>query len=231
MSKLTLQQLDEGIDAALANASSLIHEAKLLLESGFHARVYTLSHIAREEIAKVTMLYTCGLRMLVEHPVNWSKFHKRLRDHKSKLMSDALVSFVTTAISGGEMPQLEAMLAGTTIRNEWKNDSLYIALKGQDFKIPAQMITAQKAERTISLAIIAFEDAKRYLLSGGKLTQRDPEGAKKIFAHINPDKLKPSDAAALIKAITKLMHSAAKLSERHESQQTKEGTGRANNSI
>jgi AbiV family abortive infection protein len=225
MSKLNLQQLDEGIDAALANASSLIKEATLLLRSGFHARAYTLSHIAREEIAKVTMLYTCGLRMLVDHPVNWSKLHKRLRDHRSKLTSDALVSFVNTAVntpSGVEMLQLEMMLAGTTIRNEWKNESLYIALKDNHFKTPSQVITPQKAERTIGLATVAFEDAKRYLLSGGKLTQREPEEAKKMFANINPDKLKPEDALALIKELSMLIHSAAKSSgsTRFEGQQS-----------
>jgi AbiV family abortive infection protein len=47
MITLTLKQLDEGIEAALANADSLIQEAKLLLGAGFHSRAYTLSHIAR----------------------------------------------------------------------------------------------------------------------------------------------------------------------------------------
>ena len=210
MNKLTLRQLDQGTEAALENAISLIEEAKLLLRSGFHARAYTLSHIAREEIAKVTMLYTCGLRMLAEHPVNWSKLHKRLRDHKSKLTSDALVSFVNGVVQQGnsEMIQLEAMLAGTTVRNEWKNDSLYIALKDRHFRTPAQMITPQKAERTIGLAIVALEDAKSYLLGGGKLTQRHPEEVRKTFAHVNPDKLKPADALALVKELSMLIHSS-----------------------
>jgi len=85
MSKLTLQQLDTGIEAAVANAASLIEEAELLFRSNFHARAYTLAHIAREELAKVTMFYAAGLRMLAGKAVDWKKLHKRLRDHNSKL--------------------------------------------------------------------------------------------------------------------------------------------------
>jgi AbiV family abortive infection protein len=125
MSKLTLKQLDDGIDAVLRNAASLIEEAKLLGQSGFHARAYALSHIAREEIAKTTMLYTAGLRILIDHPVDWCRLHKRLRDHNAKLTSDALVAFVNTPEISEGVP-LEVLLAGTKIRNKWKNDSLYV---------------------------------------------------------------------------------------------------------
>jgi hypothetical protein len=41
--KLTLEQLDVGIAAAIANAESLIQEAAVLLQHGFHARAYTLA--------------------------------------------------------------------------------------------------------------------------------------------------------------------------------------------
>ena len=159
MQKLTLKQLDAGVAAAFTNAASLIEEANILYHAGFHARAYTLSHIAREELAKVTMLYTSGLRLLAEHPVNWSKLEKRLRDHKSKLTSDALVSYVSTPGAVDKL-DLEKMTGGSTTRNEWKNESLYIALKEGNFKTPSQMITPQKAKRTIELAMFAFEDAK-----------------------------------------------------------------------
>jgi hypothetical protein len=35
--KLSLEQLDVGIEAAISNAESLIQEAALLLQHGFHA--------------------------------------------------------------------------------------------------------------------------------------------------------------------------------------------------
>jgi AbiV family abortive infection protein len=207
MSKLTLQQLDDGIDAALANSSSLIAEAKLLLQSGFQARAYTLSHIAREEIAKTTMLYTAGLRMLAEHSVDWSRLHKRLRDHKAKLTSDALVAYVNAPEASGTLP-LEAMLFGTGVRNEWKNDSLYIAFKETAFRTPSEMITPKKAERTIGLAILALEDAKHYLFISGKLTQRSPEEVKKTFAHIKPGKVNPDETLARVKHLARVIRVA-----------------------
>jgi AbiV family abortive infection protein len=209
MQKLTLKQLDAGVAAAFTNAGSLIEEAKILYQAGFHARAYTLSHIAREELAKVTMLYTSGLRLLAEHPVNWSKLEKRLRDHKSKLTSDALVSYISTPGAVDKL-DLEKMTGGSTTRNEWKNESLYIALKEGNFKTPSQMITPQKAKRTIELAMLAFEDAKSFVSLGGNLTERKSGEAKRIFKHINPDKLEPSDVMELIKTLTKLIHSKTK---------------------
>jgi AbiV family abortive infection protein len=208
MSKLTLQQLDAGIDAALTNAGSLIEEAKLLLQSGFHARAYTLSHIAREELAKVTMFYATGLRMLAGNAVVWSKLHKRLRDHKSKLTSDALLLVVTTPGAVDSLP-VEKALAGSHVRNEWKNDSLYVALKDQNFRTPSEMITKRKAERTIALAIFTFTDTNEFLSACGKLSARDPEGAKKIFSGaLNPDKLEAIDAMDILKRLSKLLEQA-----------------------
>jgi len=215
MNKLTLKQLDAGVEAAIANADSLIKEAMLLYQSGFHARAYTLSHIAREELAKVTMLYTSGLRMLVGHPVDWPKLYKRLRNHESKLANESLTMFVNTP--DADESYLEKMLAGTSVRNEWKNDSLYIGLKEQVFKTPAEMITPKKAERTIGLALAALYDARRFLSQGGKLVERDPEKTKRAFGHINADKLTPDDALKLIKELKKLIHANSGSSKSSES--------------
>jgi AbiV family abortive infection protein len=202
MQKLTLKQLDSGIDASISNAGSLIEEAQLLLKFGFHARAYTLSHIAREELSKVTMLYSSGLRMLAGHPVDWGKLHKRLRDHKSKLTSDALQLFVGTPGAATTLP-LEKFMSGSSSRNEWKNESLYVALKGETFKTPSEMITFKKAERTIILAMFVLDDARRYVSIGGKLTNRNPKEVKKIFENLDPNKVTWEDCVSLITQLAK----------------------------
>jgi AbiV family abortive infection protein len=208
MSKLTLKQLDAGIDAVLANANSLIEESKLLLQYGFHARAYTLAHIAREELAKVTMFYASGLRILAGNAVNWSKLHKRLRDHKSKLTSDGLLAVVSTPGAAETLP-IEKVLGGSHIRNEWKNDSLYVALKGDEFKTPSEIITHRKAERTVALASFALADTMEYLSAGGKLSKRDPETAMKLFAGVfNPDKLQVGDAPKILKVLSQCLTQA-----------------------
>jgi AbiV family abortive infection protein len=208
MSKLTLQQLDIGVEAAVANATSLIEEAELLYRSNFHARAYTLAHIAREEIAKVTMFYAAGLRILAGKAVDWEKLHKRLRDHNSKLTSDALLSFISTPGAVDTLP-LEKMLGGAKTRNQWKNDSLYVSIVDGSFKTPSEMITRKKSERTIALAQFALVETKRYLTAGGKLSKRSPEEAKKIFSSIDPDKMSPTDGLALVKELAKLLQQHA----------------------
>ncbi len=131
------------------------------------------------------MLYATGIRMLAGNAVNWSKLHKRLRDHNSKLINDSLFQFISTLHAEKTLP-LEVMLAGSRIRNEWKNDSLYIALKDQNFKTPAELITPRKAERTIALAFLTLKDTERFLSVNGKLAQRDPSGVKKCLSPSTP---------------------------------------------
>jgi len=209
MSKLTLRQLDAGIEAAMANAKSLIEEAALLLGSGFHARAYTLSHIAREELAKVTMLYAAGMKTLAEHPVDWNKLQKRLRDHSSKLTNDAIFLYANTP-KASETLSLELMVTGTKTRNEWKNDSLYIALKDQDFKTPAQLITPRKAERTIALARLIFEDNIHYLSKGGKLAERNAKSVKEIFGVMgNPSEMNWKEMKSQVEQLSQIIHKQA----------------------
>jgi AbiV family abortive infection protein len=204
--QLTLEQLDVGIEAAISNAESLIQEAALLLQNGFHARAYTLAHIAREEMAKVTMFYATGLRMLGGIPVDWAKLQKRLRDHGSKLSSDALLTFLTTP-GASESLRLETMLAGVKVRNEWKNDSLYIVLKGGNFKTPSEIISPIKASRTIEIARFTLLDAKELLSANGKLANRRPESVKKIFTAIGGiGEVDPVIGVELLKEIAKLLN-------------------------
>lgn len=218
MSRLSLQQLDTGIDAVVANASSLIEEAELLMQSKFHARAYTLAHIAREELAKVTMFYSTGLRVLAGHVVDWKKLHKRLCNHKSKLTSDALLSLITTPGAADTLP-IEIMLAGVNVRNDWKNDSLYVGFSEGKFVTPLDIITQRKAERTIALAQLILVDTASYLAQGGKLSERDPETAKWIFGSIgNPDIKDVNDALAFIKKLSKRFQEAVAASSKETKQ-------------
>jgi AbiV family abortive infection protein len=202
MSRLTLKQLDAAIDAVLENARSLIDESKLLLRFGFHARAYTLGHIAREELAKVTMFYATGLRILSGNTVDWKRLHKRLRDHKEKLKSDALLMLISTPGAALALP-IEKALAGIDVRNEWKNDSLYVALKGNAFKTPSEMITHRRAERTIDLAGFALADTVELLEAGGKLAKGDPEVMKKVFGGaFNSDTLRSATSVETIKMLS-----------------------------
>ncbi|HSY10130.1 MAG TPA: AbiV family abortive infection protein, partial [Candidatus Dormibacteraeota bacterium] len=187
MNKLNLKQLDEGIAAAIANATSLIREAELLLQNKYHARAYALAHIAREELAKVTMLYAAGLKLLAGKQVDWAKLQKRFRNHTSKLYSDVLHTYITNGIGGQNIPDnyLKIMLLGTTVRNEWKNDSLYVGLKDGSFKTPTEMIAERKALRTIEIAHFTLSDTNNYLVAAGKLSKRKPLNFDKILASLN----------------------------------------------
>lgn len=119
------------------------------------------------------------------------------------------MSFVSTPGAADNL-DLEKMAGGSTTRNEWKNESLYIAFKDEQFKTPSEMITLKKAERTIALAIFSFESAQQFVSLGGKLATRKTEDAKRIFRNFDPYKIDHSKAAEIIKSINRLIHSRSK---------------------
>src|SRR4051794_38203086 len=82
---LSLDQIDQGIDALLDNAAQLVKEGTALLEVPSYPRAFTLGHLAREEMSKAAMLQATGARLLAEHEVNWKQLMVRLRDHRAKL--------------------------------------------------------------------------------------------------------------------------------------------------
>jgi hypothetical protein len=65
MDKLTPQDVDTGIQTILENVDSLTEEAALLFQNEKFARAYTLAHLSREELAKITMLHSVGVKLLL----------------------------------------------------------------------------------------------------------------------------------------------------------------------
>jgi len=152
---LSLAQIDQGIDALLQNAKALIAESRLLYEAKAMARAYTLSHLGREELSRVVMLEAAALRILAERPVEWKKLMKRLRDHKAKLaLEDAEAAMFLVGVGAHPVAEAALQVAGQTasVRNDWKNASIYVNCEDGKFVLPTAQISDRKAERTVLLA-------------------------------------------------------------------------------
>jgi AbiV family abortive infection protein len=183
MKNLTLEQLDAGIDALTDNASSLIAEAELLHERGYFARAYTLGHLAREELAKVTMLLAAGIRLIVGHEVDWEGLRQRFVNHKSKLRQDTLWNLMSSGAVHTEKGEdylklMEAVISG---RNDAKNNSLYVGFRDGKFAKPAEVISAETAMRTIQLARMSCEEWITQRRATGKLVDREPGSMRDQF--------------------------------------------------
>jgi AbiV family abortive infection protein len=153
-------QIDQGIDSLVKNASQLIAEANTLLGVSAFARAFALAHLAREELSKVTMLYSAGGRMAAGHEVDWQSLMKRLRDHKAKLrmetVENALFMIGNGLTEKGE-ESLSNITAVSEYRNSQKNDSLYVGFTEGRFILPQEAITEHKARRTVKLAELRLQ--------------------------------------------------------------------------
>lgn len=160
----------------MKNALLLIRESQILYDNEAYARAFSLAHLAREEIAKVTMLYAAGLRMLAGHPVDAKKLLKRLRDHKSKLIIENLNNSFICAAGGLPEPENIALNSSNiaNARNNDKNNSLYVGFDDGECTEPDQLFTAEKSLRTVLLAVDAFTNQEALLNIQGPLAGRAP---------------------------------------------------------
>jgi AbiV family abortive infection protein len=164
------------------------------------------------------MLHAAGVRLILGHAVDWKKLQRRLRDHKAKLQSDALLQLTSIAseIAGQEKQLLTAMVSGASTRNVWKNDSLYVGFVDGEFVLPSRAITPRKAERTIALAQLTLTDAKQFRVVLGQLRERSPAQVREAFKHLPTlDALPAGDVTELFLRVLKVW---ATLQKSHASQ-------------
>ena len=141
MNNLTVDTIIDGMIKITSNAQSLVDEGELLFKNGYYSRAYTLSHIAREEMSKLFILFKVGIEIIGEKKYDYKKLQKRLRDHKSKIQFFTL----PVALDG---------LNGEYIKgiNKRKNDSLYVGYEKELFMLPSEHITEHIARRTLDIA-------------------------------------------------------------------------------
>jgi AbiV family abortive infection protein len=81
---LNIEQFIVARHKILINSRNLIEEATILYNNGKLSRSYFLLTIANEEFGKYILL-TGAIVEYLKGTINWSKFWKKMRDHKVKL--------------------------------------------------------------------------------------------------------------------------------------------------
>ncbi|ELA7385321.1 AbiV family abortive infection protein [Vibrio alginolyticus] len=176
---LNINQIDDYMKALVTNAKGLIRESELLFKKKAYARSYTLSHIAREEIAKCQILYAAGRRVLAGIDVDWKQTMRRLREHKSKLDQETVNNAAWCFIAGSEQAYNDAMKSvkiSSELRNDYKNNSLYVGVTN-DGKIlcPDSVIDEVRAQRNLELARFALIDEVNLQAKLGNLSKMNPK--------------------------------------------------------
>jgi AbiV family abortive infection protein len=174
---LSLEQLDKGIDLLIRNAEQLVGEAKALFDLGANARAFALAHLAREELAKATILQAAGLRILARQEVDWKSLMRRLRDHKAKLRMEILENALL--LKGQGISDFDAILtvkglaAVADFRNDLKNVAIYVGFDDNKFVLPSDQINADNAGRTIELAATRLRQVQFECQRSPRLAERE----------------------------------------------------------
>jgi AbiV family abortive infection protein len=156
MNLLTIDQLHELRLCTFNNAESLYKEAKLLLDNGFFARAFLLSHFTCEELGKIPIVVGAIGRLLKNETVDWKKVLKRFRDHQAKIDSDDFHHYVfgieLDLLRNSDLKWLEAASLASKDRVEQKNNSTYVDVRDGKVISPLEQITKEQAVEMLERA-------------------------------------------------------------------------------
>jgi AbiV family abortive infection protein len=151
---LPIQDIADGCMKALENAEDLVQEARLLLEAGHAPRAYGLSHLALEELAKISMLFRAGSQIQAGIEVDWARLYKRFRSHKHKWWSRAITEYALDeeADGHGDVERLFRSIGETGNRLTLKEAAFYVDLYEGFFVAPKERIDHSAAAALIESA-------------------------------------------------------------------------------
>ena len=194
---VSFDELLSGAQMALENAKSLAAEASILYEAKFFSRSYALGHLAREELAKVSMLYRAAIHVLIGDQPDWRKLSKRFHGHKQKIINDQLhqmnsVTLDDLRASGvsiddegwKRLQELRMSEKGIAFTNERKNSALYVSWDGSKFVKPEDEFSERQAFRSLTLAQLSCADAEQWIESLEKWKQANRDEAKAFWSEV-----------------------------------------------
>ena len=150
INNLKASQIIDGVYKTIRNSQQLCDEAELLNKHKMFARSYALSHLAREEVGKVAMLYKVAIELLLKQKIDWKKVDRRFRDHKEKIVNDRALThllFGTMEVEGSGLDPKLLFNSGTiAYTNARKNSSLYVDWSDGKFQSPEDSVSENQAK-------------------------------------------------------------------------------------
>lgn len=147
------EQLLALIHALLANASSLVDDATLLLDHGRHARAYALAALASEELGKV---YLC-LDALLGDGMQDRQFWNLWREHRDKLVSAR--TYAAAFVDDLDQIDFSELSPDAEHIGETKMASIYVDFRDEQLMTP-QRIDPEESDRLLSAVRRSIEHAR-----------------------------------------------------------------------
>ena len=157
---LTVEQLIIAHKKTKSNATSLYKEAQLLFENKMYARCYFLLCIANEELGK-SIFVVSAIVDLIAGKIDWHKFWKKLRNHKSKTGMIEFFENMFVSSDDNLTPWKELEQRIPTLE-ELKMASLYSDMFQNDFFDPEEIIATVYKGNTIKNLIMDCQSYTKY---------------------------------------------------------------------
>jgi AbiV family abortive infection protein len=172
---LTLSENERLRLKLLQNARQLHREARLLFKHRHYARAYALACMSYEEVAKLPILFSAGLRTAAELRVNWKRVHQRIRDHRLKLR---MVESLRVPFGGDLKERWIETERNAQLLLRIKKHSLYVEKFRGLFRKPSEIVTREEASFMIRLcaANLRYIGGKERMGRGelGKIKDKAP---------------------------------------------------------
>lgn len=151
---MTLQEITEARRKILSNAEGLIEEAEILFAHKKYPRAFALAHLACEELAKLPILNTATLNILIGETNNWLRINRRLVSHTEKLRVSVGMDYMWDEVhpDDSDVHQYEKDLRAIPEFNSFKNGSLYSGFFQDEFVQPSELIEEGLSQNMIRLA-------------------------------------------------------------------------------
>jgi AbiV family abortive infection protein len=150
---MTLPEITEARSKILSNAEELIEEAGILFSNNKFPRSFALAHLACEELAKLPILNTAALNLLIGEKNDWRKINRRLTSHTEKLQVSAGMDYMWDEVhpDDSDVHQYEKDLRSIPDFNNFKNGSLYSGFFREVFVQPSELIDKGLSENMVRL--------------------------------------------------------------------------------
>jgi AbiV family abortive infection protein len=155
---MTLPEVTEARRKILSNAEGLIEEAEILFAHKKYPRAFALAHLACEELAKLPMLNTAALNILIGETNDWQKINRRLVSHTEKIRVSEGMDYMWDDVhpDDSDVHQYEKDLRAIPEFNSFKNGSLYSGFFHYVFVQPSELINETLSQNMVRLASSRF---------------------------------------------------------------------------
>ncbi len=185
INNLKARDIIDGALKTIKNAKQLCDEAELLHQNKMFARSYALSHLAREEVAKSSMLFKVAIERLLGRQIDWKKVDRRFRDHREKIINDRALTHMLFGLIEFQDAKLDPNILFSSVAIEYtnarKNSSLYVDWAEGKFHSPEESVSERQSARNLEISLFRVNLMSKVIPSLLEHEKKHKDELEKIF--------------------------------------------------